>query len=157
MVAVNRGPEEEVGPLAEGFAFEGGLLVTGETAVAGELLGELLGVGLFAGGLLAGVLLAGGLLAAGELLAGGLLAAGELLAGGLFAAGAGVGVGLDSAWAGTSVVVVVALRVTPATESVVVTVSVGAAAGTAVAPAWGSQLDTMVPPSSAWTTGSVSR
>jgi hypothetical protein len=78
------------------------------------------------------------------------LAAGELF-------GAGVGEGLDSAWAGTLVVVVVAFRVMPATESVVVTVSVGAAAGTAVAPAWGSQLDTMVPPSSAWTTGSVSR
>jgi hypothetical protein len=115
VVVVNSGPEEGVGALAGGFEFEGGLLVTGEFPVTGELLGVLL------------------------------------------ATGAGAGEGLDSAWAGTSVVVVVVLRVIPAIESVVVTVSVGAAAGTAVAPAWGSQLDTTVPPSSDRTMGNESR
>jgi hypothetical protein len=158
---VNSGPEEAVGAMGEGFEFEEGLLMPGDVAVAGEVLGELFGVGLLAGGLLAAGELAAGELAAGELAAGelaaGELAAGELAAGAGELLAAGAGEGLDSAWAGTSVVVVVARRVMPATESVVVTVSVGAAAGTAVAPAWGSQLDTMVPPSSAWTTGSVSR
>ena len=62
-----------------------------------------------------------------------------------------------AAAAGTLVVVVTALCKTPPTDVATVAIAVGAAGGVRAPPCCGSQLDTIVPPSSLSTTGRPSR